>query len=155
MVLRLRALGAECDEMAETPTLLTIALSALLFSSGFDDDTFFPIDDQGFGNEGRENNFHFTTELHMKFRYKGGELFSFTGNDDLWVFVNDRLAIDLGGLHSAQTDVIDLDARAVELGIALGNEYALDLFHAERHTNASKFMVQSTLEFTNCDPIVY
>jgi fibro-slime domain-containing protein len=91
----------------------------------------------------------------MKFRYKGGELFSFTGDDDLWVFVNDRLAIDLGGLHSAQTDVIDLDARAVELGIELGNEYALDLFHAERHTKASKFMVQSTLEFTNCDPIVY
>lgn len=121
----------------------------------YDNDAFFPIDGQGFGDEGNPHNYHFTFELHMTFVYKGGEIFTFTGDDDLWVFANNRLAIDLGGLHEAQSDTLDLDDRAGELGIEIGEEYALDLFHAERHTVASNFRIQSSLEFTNCNPIVY
>jgi len=116
---------------------------------------FFPIDDQGFGNEGNEHNYHFTFELHMEFAYKGGEVFTFTGDDDLWVFINGKLGIDLGGLHSALSETIDLDQRAAELGIVVGETYSLDLFQAERHTNESNFTIQSSLEFTNCDPIVF
>lgn len=121
----------------------------------YDNKAFFPIDNKGFGNQGNEHNFHFTFELHMSFVYEGGEIFSFSGDDDLWVFVNNRLAIDLGGLHESQTDTLNLDARAGELGIEKGKEYLLDFFQAERHTTASNFSIQSTLQFTNCDPIVF
>ena len=61
-----------------------------------------------------------------------------------------NVAIDLGGLHPAREGLINLDARAAELGITPGNFYTLDLFHAERHTTASNFRVDTTLEFTNC-----
>ncbi|WP_437524746.1 fibro-slime domain-containing protein [Sorangium sp. So ce726] len=121
----------------------------------YQNNAFFPIDERGWGNEGYPHNYHFTTELHMSFHYNGGEVFTFSGDDDLWVFINDKLAIDLGGLHEVETDSIDLDARAADLGLEIGNEYSLALFHAERRATDSNFSLQTTLKFTNCEPIIY
>jgi len=120
----------------------------------FDSDAFFPIDGQGWGDEGFDHNYGFTYELHMVFQYSGKEIFSFSGDDDLWVFVNNKLAIDLGGLHPAQSATLDVDAMAAQLGIVKGKEYSLDLFQAERHSTGSNFKVQSSLNFTNCNPII-
>src|SRR5207342_1605069 len=60
----------------------------------YDSTAFFPLDNMGFGNEGNPHNYHFTTELRTKFTYKGGEVFTFRGDDDLWMFVNGQLVID-------------------------------------------------------------
>jgi fibro-slime domain-containing protein len=112
----------------------------------FDSAAFFPIDNQGFGNEGNPHNFHFTTEIHATFFYKGGEQFTFRGDDDVFVFINKRLAINLGGLHQALTGTIDFNARAAELGIVPGNTYAFDVFHAERHTTESNFRIETSID---------
>jgi fibro-slime domain-containing protein len=119
---------------------------------GYDNGPFFPVDGQLFGNQGRRHNYHFTLELHTEFRYKGGEVFSFTGDDDLWLFVNGWLAIDLGGTHTQRRDSVSLDQRAGEFGIEQGGIYAFDLFFAERHTIHSNFHIETTIsEFANCD----
>ena len=107
----------------------------------FTNNSFFPIDNKLLGNEGRNHNYHFTFEISTAFTYQGGETFTFTGDDDLWVFIDDTLVIDLGGVHGSATQSVDLDT----LGLTVGNDYDFDLFFAERHMTQSNFSIETSI----------
>lgn len=106
---------------------------------------FFPVDGELFGNEGRSHNYYFTYEVRTVFQYRGGETFTFRGDDDLWVFINGQRVIDLGGVHGVQTATVNLDDVAEDIGLDLCGTYSFDLFFAERHTSESNFRIDTTI----------
>lgn len=127
-------------------TTLPLTLAPVEGNLTLTDLEFFPIDAQGFGNEGRTHNFHFTTEIHALFDYTPGAFFNFRGDDDVFIFVNGQLTIDLGGVHGPEGGSIDFDAQAQQLDITPGGRYTLDIFHAERHTSMSTFSLETSIE---------
>ena len=144
------------DWYHDTPKNININYDMVFNKSGknyvFDSaltDGFFPINDQGFGNYYEGKNYHFTLELHTKFIYKAGQTFYISGDDDVWLFINKKLLVDLGGIHETQTENIDLDDYAKSLNLVTGETYSLDLFFAERHVTESNLKITTNIMLSN------
>jgi fibro-slime domain-containing protein len=131
----------------------------------FDNQEFFPLDGRGWNDEytaddGNLHNFSFTFELHTTFGYAGGEAFTFTGDDDVFVFIAGKLVVDLGGVHGAESKSIQLDtlktddAQMTPVALTRGTTYPLDVFYNERHTVSSHFRMDTSIAFNNCAPII-
>jgi fibro-slime domain-containing protein len=116
---------------------------------------FFPVgpgNTLGFGTACNVSKYLFTTEIALTFKYQSpDQQFSFAGDDDVFVFINRKLAVDLGGVHNRWTGSVVLGERSSFLDIELGQNYELHIFHAERHPVESVFSMDTSLEFNDPD----
>lgn len=87
------------------------------------------------------HNYGFTMEIHSTFQYRKGLTFYFEGDDDIWVFMNGKRVLDMGGLHLSEAGTVNLD----DLNLENGKVYPLDLFFAERRSANSSFTITTNL----------
>lgn len=122
---------------------------------GYDNPNYFPIDDidstldkfnrKAIAEDGKPHNFHFCLESHAVFDYHKGQKFQFIGDDDVWLYIDGKLAVDLGGIHVAETASVDLDT----LGLVEGKTYPFDFFFCERRRIASHMLITTSMNLRN------
>jgi fibro-slime domain-containing protein len=121
----------------------------------FQDGAFFYLDNKGFGKEwSTENtgvgdstyisthNFSYTMSLDTTFIMVPGLKFCFKGDDDIWLYLNNRLEMDLGGPHQAQADTVLVDTVA---GLVMYQKYNFDFFYCERHAVNSDIEIMTNM----------
>lgn len=136
---------------------------------------FFPLDPVGYqsgGNQANSNvedineistgggklhNYFFGLRYDIKFTlgdYIGDLKYKFTGDDDLWVVLDGKtVVIDLGGIHNAATDEVNLWECLLEGGQKKENltdkekktEHTLTVLYMERGAEASNCQMEFTL----------
>jgi fibro-slime domain-containing protein len=143
--------GVVKDSLPLLDTIVNGIHSYYLDSTGTESQPgFCPLDGKGLGNDinwcqGGPHNFSFAMELHHTFVYEKGLTFHFNGDDDVWVFVNNKLVLDLGGLHHEKDSTISLDK--VTSGLQIGKTYMFDMFYCERHPCGSDLFIMTNIEF--------
>lgn len=124
---------------------------------------FYPLDEVDFSKDDPVNrdghNHLFTMSFAVPFTVlkSGNETFEIMADDDTFVYVGDRLAIDMGGVHEATTGRFTIaengevyasvrDEEPAYTGINVGEEEGsiVRIFHADRDSNESVFEVAFT-----------
>lgn len=138
----------------------------------FVDSEFYPVDNLLFGNTfgatlpdpnnifnrvavPPDHNWHFTVEHHGVFTFGGGQVIRASADDDLWIFVNDKLVLDRGGVNIEIAQTVNLDDLAGSIGLTEGSVYNIDIFYAERHTEEAVLTLETNFPiFNSAEPAV-
>ena len=138
-------------------TNLSTYVPIALFDNGsgvyeYLDDDFHPIDGMLLGNEGDPNNNYFTFVIGADFTYQAcaSQFFQFRGADDAWLFVDGKLAIDLGGVLPLMDQHVDMD----RLGLTDGQTYRMLFFYAHRQPGPAMFRMRTNLDLDSLVPSI-
>ena len=95
-----------------------------------------------------KHNYSYAMSVSASFKYVKGQYFEFRGDDDVWVYINNRLVVDIGGVHERVEGAVDLDTIGQNdptLALKEGREYPFHIFYAERNASESNFKMRTSI----------
>lgn len=101
-------------------------------------------------DDGKAHNYFFGMRADFNFTigdYTGPLNFYFRGDDDFWLFIDGKLAVDIGGIHSAMGESLDIKEFIKKNGLSQDKNYAhrITIIYAERGGAGSCCYIQFTL----------
>ncbi len=151
-------------------TLKQFKRNALLNAIGSEDVMvdYYPLDGKGLGNVDykapdmpkndpdkildESHNQLYSLQFEGEFFFQGdaAEIILLDADDDAWVFINGKLALDAGGLHGIIPASVSLDDVVAEFGLVPGKKYKINVFFADRQFGLAKFRLSNNLYWTHC-----
>lgn len=119
---------------------------------------FYPLEGLGFEQDGllkntsaidSSRNGDFTLRGEAQFLYKAADnlYFTFKGDDDVYMYINGVLALDLGGAHGSNTKTVSINnLDAEKYNLVDGQVATFTFFYMERCSDASTFSIETNMK---------
>lgn len=100
---------------------------------------------------GANGNFTLKGEAQFIYRRTDNLYFTFSGDDDVYLFINNKLALDIGGSHWPVEKTVNLNDLSAEYGLEEGQVATFTFFYMERCADASNFSIKTNIELAQRD----
>lgn len=109
------------------------------------------VNDNGNDKYYDATNYNLTLEGHAQFIYYEDDdlYFNFTGDDDVYLYINGTRVLDMGGAHAISKCGISLNDVQELCHLKDGEVYDFDFYYMERHGTAANFGIETNIKIVD------
>lgn len=95
--------------------------------------------------------YSYSMEGHGQFVFNAEDnlYFTFEGDDDVYLFINNKMVMDIGAAHSITKSTFNLNDYIKECGLKDGEMYDFDFYYMERHSYGANIRIETNIDVTS------